>query len=85
MIDTALSPVDILRVFPDVISLELEELGDVVKNRKYHNKRNVSPALTHTPEVSVERFADVEISLCSHHNHTVHATSQEDLKLETLH
>ena len=74
-------PVHILRVFSNVIGLELQKLGDVVKNRKYNDKRDVSPALTDTPEISVERFANVEISLSGDQYNTVHAPSQSDLKI----
>ena len=74
-------PVHILRVFSDVIGLELQKLGHVVKNRKYNDKRDVSPALTDTPEISVERFANVEISLSGDQHNTVHAASQSDLKI----
>ena len=42
------SPVIILGVLSHIVSLELEELGDVVEEGENHNDADVSPALTHT-------------------------------------
>ena len=73
------SPVIILGVLSHIVSLELEELGDVVEEGEGGDERDVAPA-TDSTNIPVERSADGEVSLGGNHHHAVDAPCQSDLK-----
>ena len=73
------SPVIILGVLSHIVSLELEELGDVVEEGEGGDERDVAPA-TNSTNIPVERFVDGEESLGGDHHHAVDAPGQSNLK-----